>query len=151
MRRPTSPSAAAKASCGSRRSTRLASPKRSRQPTDIADGISDLQFTDAYRVPFQFSRFVRQHLPPGAFVQSSAGVTLTDLDGNRSYDLTGSYGVNVFGYDFYKAAIERGVRRVQDLGPVLGPYHPVVADNVSACERSAASTKCRSICRAPRR
>ena len=44
----------------------------------------------------------------GAFVQSSAGVTVTDLDGNRFYDLTGSYGVNVFGYDFYKECIERG-------------------------------------------
>ena len=66
---------------------------------EVAQSISDLQFTDAYRVPFQFSRFVRQHLTAGAFVQSSGGVTLTDLDGNRLYDLTGSYGVNVFGYD----------------------------------------------------
>jgi glutamate-1-semialdehyde 2,1-aminomutase len=97
---------------------------------DIVDSISDLQFTDAYRVPFQFSRFVCRHLPPGAFVQSSSGVMLTDLDGNQSYDLTGSYGVNVLGYDFYKGAIERAVRRVHELGPVLGPYHPVVADNV---------------------
>ena len=75
-----------------------------------ADGISDLQFTDAYRVPFQYSRFVRQHLPLGSFLQSSAGVTVTDLDGNTFYDLTGSYGVNLFGYDFYKDCIERGAR-----------------------------------------
>src|SRR4029077_5382884 len=27
---------------------------------EVADSISDLQFTDAYRVPFQYSRFVRQ-------------------------------------------------------------------------------------------
>ena len=46
--------------------------------------MSDLQFTGAYRVPFQYSRFVRQHLKAGAFVQSSAGVTVTDLDGNDS-------------------------------------------------------------------
>src|SRR5262249_53452521 len=26
------------------------------------DGISDLQFTERYRVPFQFSRMVREHL-----------------------------------------------------------------------------------------
>jgi glutamate-1-semialdehyde 2,1-aminomutase len=94
------------------------------------DGISDLQFTDAYRVPFQYSRFVREHLEVGAFVQSSSGVTLTDLDGNRFYDLTGSYGVNVLGYDFYKGCMERGQRRVRDLGPVLGLYHPVIVDNV---------------------
>ena len=70
---------------------------------EATDSISDLQFTAAYRVPFQFSRLVRQHLKAGTFVQSSAGVTVTDLDGNVFYDVTGSYGVNVLGYDFYKA------------------------------------------------
>jgi glutamate-1-semialdehyde 2,1-aminomutase len=96
----------------------------------VKDGISDLQFTEAYRVPFQYSRYVRQHLPIGAFVQSSSGVTLTDLDGNRFYDLTGSYGLNLLGYDFYKACIEKGAQRVRDLGPVLGSYHPLIAYNV---------------------
>jgi glutamate-1-semialdehyde 2,1-aminomutase len=57
-------------------------------------------------------------------------VTVTDLDGNRFYDLTGSYGVNVFGYDFYKACVDRGIERVRELGPVLGAYHPVIAYNV---------------------
>jgi glutamate-1-semialdehyde 2,1-aminomutase len=101
-----------------------------RHSAEAAEGISDLQFTNAYRVPFQFSRFVREHLRTGAFVQSSSGVTLTDLDGNRLYDLAGSYGVNLFGYDFYKGCMERGLRRVHELGPVLGTYHPVIAHNV---------------------
>src|SRR5262245_61810769 len=101
-----------------------------RRTAEATDGISDLQFTDAYRVPFQYGRLVRQHLKSAAFVQSSAGVMLTDLDGNQFYDLTGSYGVNVLGYDFYKQAIARAVERVGELGPVLGPYHPVIADNV---------------------
>jgi glutamate-1-semialdehyde 2,1-aminomutase len=102
----------------------------SRRTAEVAESISDLQFTNAYRVPFQFSHFVREHLNAGAFVQSSGGVTVTDLDGNCFYDLTGSYGVNVFGYDFYKECIERAQRRVQQLGPVLGAYHPVIASNV---------------------
>ena len=76
-----------------------------RRTAEAADIISDLQFTGAYRVPFQFSRYTRKHLPSGAFMQSTEGVTITDLDGNRLYDLTGSYGVNVVGYDFYKDAI----------------------------------------------
>jgi glutamate-1-semialdehyde 2,1-aminomutase len=101
-----------------------------RLTAEVTDGISDLQFTDAYRVPFQYGGVVRRHLKSPAFVQSSAGVMLADLDGNRFYDLTGSYGVNVLGYDFYKRAIARAVERVGELGPVLGPYHPVVADNV---------------------
>ena len=97
---------------------------------EIAGGVSDLQFTSRYRVPFQFSGFVRRHLKGGSFVESSSGVTVTDLDGNRFYDLTGSYGVNVFGYDFYKECIERGSEQVRGLGPVLGAYHPVTAYNV---------------------
>ncbi|MFI4891321.1 MAG: aminotransferase class III-fold pyridoxal phosphate-dependent enzyme [Steroidobacterales bacterium] len=105
-------------------------PKSARQTAEVQETISDLQFTSRYRVPFQFSRYVREHLKGGAFLESSAGVTFTDLDGNRFYDLTGSYGVNVFGYDFYKECIERGSERVRDLGPVLGAYHPVAAYNV---------------------
>ncbi len=99
--------------------------------TEVKESLSDLQFTSTYRVPFQFSRVVREHLSAGSFWQSSAGVTLTDLDGNTFYDLTGSYGVNLFGYDFYKACMEKGAERVRDLGPVLGAYHPLLAYNVA--------------------
>jgi len=94
------------------------------------EGLSDLQFTSAYRVPFQFSPYLRQHLKLGSFLQASQGVTVTDLDGNVFHDLTGSYGVNVFGYDFLKDCIAEGVALVQRLGPVLGAYHPCVAANV---------------------
>jgi glutamate-1-semialdehyde 2,1-aminomutase len=97
---------------------------------DLATGVSDMQFTARYRVPFQFSGYVRKRFQAGSFVQASDGVMITDLDGNRLYDLTGSYGVNVFGYDFYKECIERGAERVRGLGPVLGAYHPVTAYNV---------------------
>jgi len=112
---------------------------RSRQMTaQAATQISDLQFTEAYRVPFQYSRLVREHLGAGAFAQSSAGVTITDLDGNIFYDLTGSYGVNIFGNDFYKDCIAKAEARAHALGPVLGSYHPVIADNVARlCQISA--------------
>jgi glutamate-1-semialdehyde 2,1-aminomutase len=36
----------------------------------------------------------------------------------------------VFGTDFYKACLEESRKRVAELGPVLGSYHPVVAANV---------------------
>jgi glutamate-1-semialdehyde 2,1-aminomutase len=101
-----------------------------RATAEIESGISDVQFTARYRVPFQFSAFVRRHFKAGIFLESSSGATVTDIDGNQLYDLTGSYGVNVFGYDFYKGCIERGSQRVRELGPVLGAYHPVLADNV---------------------
>ncbi|HEY4211890.1 MAG TPA: aminotransferase class III-fold pyridoxal phosphate-dependent enzyme [Steroidobacteraceae bacterium] len=91
--------------------------------------ISDMQFTARYRVPFQFSSLVRKHLKGGSFLQSSAGTTVTDLDGNVFHEVSGSYGVNLFGYDFYKDCIARGSELVRDLGPVLGSYHPVLVYN----------------------
>ncbi|HUK01359.1 MAG TPA: aminotransferase class III-fold pyridoxal phosphate-dependent enzyme [Steroidobacteraceae bacterium] len=97
----------------------------------LEGGVSDLQFTARYRVPFQFSRFVRRQLSSGSFLSASHGTQLTDLDGNQFYDLTGSYGVNLFGYDFYKECIEEGSALVHELGPVLGAYHPVVAQNIA--------------------
>ena len=96
-----------------------------------AQQISDLQFTQSYRVPFQYSRLVKENLGAGAFVASSAGVTVTDIDGNIFYDLTGSYGVNIFGNDFYKECIASAEARGRALGPVLGSYHPVITDNVA--------------------
>ncbi|HVR62039.1 MAG TPA: aminotransferase class III-fold pyridoxal phosphate-dependent enzyme [Polyangia bacterium] len=102
-----------------------------RATADIEHDIPDVPFTSSYRVPFQFRRLVRQHLKTGSFMQASSGVTVTDLDGNRFLDLTGSYGVNVFGYDFYKECIAAGSEKVRALGPVLGAYHPLVAENTA--------------------
>ena len=115
----------------------LADDYRARYPRTIAlksevkDAISDMQFTDAYRVPFPFSRLVRENLGASPFLEASTGVTLTDVDGNLYYDLAGSYGVNVFGYDFYKQCMAEGAARVAALGPVLGAYHPIIAENVA--------------------
>lgn len=104
---------------------------------EASSRISDLRFTETYRVPFQYSRMVREHLSTSAFMQSSCGVTVTDVDGNVFYDLAGSYGVNIFGNDFYKDCIAAAEKRAHALGPVLGPYHPVITDNVRRlCEIS---------------
>src|SRR5262249_49797996 len=96
----------------------------------VESALSDLTFTKTYRVPFQYARRVKARLKTGSFVCASTGVQVVDLDGNADYDLTGSYGTNVFGYDFYKECIRAAVERVDALGPVLGSYHPVVQENV---------------------
>lgn len=101
----------------------------------VVESLSDLQFVSAYRVPFQFRELVSKGLKIGSFLQSSDGVTVTDLDNNVLYDLTGSYGVNLFGNDFYKACIDDGADAVRALGPVLGAYHPVMVDNVQRLKR----------------
>jgi glutamate-1-semialdehyde 2,1-aminomutase len=97
---------------------------------EIRDGIPDLQFTSTYRVPFPFSPIVRERLGAGSFYQSAEGITVTDLDGNRVHDLTGSYGVNLLGVDVYRRMVEQGIATTADLGPTLAGLHPVVADNV---------------------
>ena len=110
-------------------------PKSLQQGADVASGLSDLQFVSAYRIPYQFRNLATKGLKIASFVQSTDGVTLTDLDNNRFYDLTGSYGVNLFGNDFYKECIDEGADAVRALGPVLGSYHPVVCDNVVRLKR----------------
>ena len=114
---------------------RLAQQFAERHPQSIAQSmaagerISDIGFTRTYRVPFPFSRYFCDHLKLGGFLASSDGVMLTDLDGRRFYDLAGSYGGNLMGYDFYKTCMAEGSERVKDLGAVLGSFHPCAAWN----------------------
>lgn len=96
----------------------------------LSNSISDIQFTSHYRVPFPF----RTHLPEvfklGSIIDESQGAKVKDLDGEWRFDLSGAYGVNVFGYDFYKSCIEEGNRKVNSLGPALGAYHPLIGETV---------------------
>lgn len=98
---------------------------------EIREAFSDLRFTDANRVPFPFARQMRQKFNLCSVVTASAGPKLRDLDGHWTLDVSGSYGLNVAGFDRYKEWIENGWRRVRELGPVLGPLHPVVAENIA--------------------
>jgi glutamate-1-semialdehyde 2,1-aminomutase len=112
-------------------------PKSLAMTVEAAENISDLQFTSHYRVPYQYSAYLRGQLKTASFIAATDGVTMTDLDGNVFYDLTGSYGVNVFGLNFYKTCIAEGSARVAEIGPVLGVYHPCVLSNVKKiCEIS---------------
>ena len=98
----------------------------------LENSISDVQFTSHYRVPFPYRNLLPAEFRYGSVVTHTRGTQMCDLDGNWRYDVSGSYGVNVFGYDFYKECLSQGYAKVADLGPVLGPYHPVIRDNVIA-------------------
>src|SRR5262249_54860204 len=67
------------------RKLRLAGARTLGRTAEAAPHISDLQFTEGYRVPFQFSPRVKAALPASSFVASSNGVQVTDLDGNAAY------------------------------------------------------------------
>ena len=120
---------------------KIAEVLKSRHPLSIQasaaarESITDMQFIAAYRVPFQFSPLVQEHLKIGSFLQSASGVHVTDLDGQSFYDLTGSYGVNVFGADFYKKTMAEGMAKTQSLGSTLGVYHPCVASNAERLKK----------------
>jgi glutamate-1-semialdehyde 2,1-aminomutase len=112
------------------RRLREKAPKTLALTEELEEGISDLQFIDRYRVPFQFRSFVRDRLRVGAVAVATKDRRIADLDGNWSLDAGGAYGVNVFGYEVYKRCIAKAAERARELGPVLGLYHPIVADNV---------------------
>ena len=117
--------------------TRLASTLHEQHAKSIAWGaairesFSDLRFTDACRVPFPFARVIRDKFNLCSVATVSQGPKLLDLDGNWTIDVSGAYGVNVAGFDRYKEWIQKGWDRVKDLGPALGPLHPVVAENIA--------------------
>ncbi len=112
------------------RNLRERAPKTLALSESLAQDLSDVAFTNAYRVPFQYREVVARYLPVGAIVAESDGARIRDLDDNWEYDIGGAYGVNLFGADFYKGCMRRGFERAQDVGLVLGPYHPVISDNV---------------------
>jgi glutamate-1-semialdehyde 2,1-aminomutase len=98
---------------------------------EVRESFSDLRFTDANRVPFPFMRAMREKFNLCSVVTASEGAKLRDLDGQWTLDVSGSYGLNVAGFDRYKEWMQKGWERVKDLGPVLGPLHPVVAENIA--------------------
>ena len=116
---------------------RLATQLRESYPQSLAwsqsvrEGLSDLRFADATRVPFPFVRVMRDAVDLGGVVTASNGPWLQNLDGGWTLDVSGSYGLNVCGFDRYKEWMAAGLDRVHALGPVLGPLHPIVADNVA--------------------
>jgi glutamate-1-semialdehyde 2,1-aminomutase len=101
----------------------------------IRGSFSDLRFTDANRVPPAFAGLMRERFNLASVVTESDGPHLLHVDGHWTLDVGGSYGVNVAGFARYKEWMARGLDRVRDLGPVLGPLHPIVAENVALLKR----------------
>ena len=113
------------------------SPQSLAEAEPLAERLSDVAFTKAYRVPFPFRALLPSALRQPSVLTASRGTSVRDVDGNWRHDLSGAYGVNVFGYDFYKSCIDEANEMARPLGPALGPYHPVVADNAERLARIA--------------
>lgn len=113
-----------------RRSLLQGATQSQRYMQSLETAVSDVRLTGAYRVPFPYRHGLPPELRHGSVLTQSAGMRVCDLDGNWRYDLSGSYGLNVFGYDFYKACLAAGFEEARSLGPMLGAYHPAVQENV---------------------
>jgi hypothetical protein len=95
----------------------------------LSKHFSDLRFASTNRVFFPFSKFLTDAFDPTTIVDKTDRMDLIDLDGQRMTDVSGSYGVNVCGYNAYKKFIGDGWDKVKDLGCVLGSLHPITKEN----------------------
>lgn len=77
-----------------------------------------------------FQQVVNNALDLSTIVESSDGNELTDICGEKFLDVSGSYGVNCFGYARSKKFLAAGNELAKSLGPCLGPMHPSVAENI---------------------
>ena len=84
--------------------------------------VSDMQLISRYRVPFQFQKFLSDNLQIGSYWAHSKGVWVADADEQWHLDVTGSYGVNLFGADFYKSCMQEGMDLVRDLARLTVYY-----------------------------
>ena len=96
----------------------------------LATSFSDLRFAGSNRVFIPFAKILSTWCDPCTVITKSDGVDLIDSDGNRLTDISGSYGVNVCGYERYKEFLTRGLDQVKDVGCVLGPVHPILKENI---------------------
>eukprot|EP00667_Euglena_gracilis_P000616 EG_transcript_615 len=101
----------------------------------LAKGFSDLRFANSNRVFPPFNELLSAAFKPTAVIERAERMYLEDVDGNRLLDISGSYGVNVCGYEQYKAFLREAQTLVGDVGCVLGPIHPLVLDNIDRLKR----------------
>lgn len=105
-------------------------PKSMATSAYLSDKFSDLRFAAGNRVFIPFQKKLDSWCDPATVVARSDGTDLIDVDGNRLTDVSGSYGVNVAGYEAFKGFLKDGVAATADVGCVLGPIHPLVRENI---------------------
>lgn len=105
-------------------------PKCNEFSQELKKMISDLRFTSGRCFP-AFNEVVNSYLDPSMALDRTEGVDVVDIDGNKSMDISGSYGCNVAGYEKYKDFITEGWEKAQKQGLFLGSLDSTVLDNIS--------------------
>mmetsp|Transcript_95364 Transcript_95364/g.208617 ORF Transcript_95364/g.208617 Transcript_95364/m.208617 type:complete len:603 (-) Transcript_95364:78-1886(-) len=109
-------------------------PKCQEFSMELKKMISDLRFTSARCFP-AFNDVVQKYLDPSMALERTDGVDVVDLDGNSSMDVSGSYGVNVCGYEKYKDFIEAGWGSAKKQGLFLGSLDKTVLENIAMLQK----------------
>lgn len=96
--------------------------------------ISDVRFTSGRCFP-PFNNVVNEYLDPSMALAKTDGPCVIDIDGNTSYDISGSYGVNVCGYEAYKKFITTGWASAKDKGLYLGSLDETTLENIRMIQK----------------
>lgn len=91
--------------------------------------ISDVRFTSGRCFP-PFNEVTNKYLDPSLALAKTDGPCVVDIDGNSSLDVSGSYGVNVCGYEAYKKFITKGWVSAKDKGLYLGSLDKTTLENI---------------------
>ena len=88
-----------------------------------------MRFTSGRCFP-PFNQVVNEYLDPSMALAKTNGPEVIDIDGNGALDISGSYGVNVCGYEAYKGFMEVGWQSAKDKGLYLGSLDETTRDNI---------------------
>jgi len=107
-------------------------PKSQEQSKVMKRLFSDMRFkASGFESTFPvFQKVVNEALDMCTIAESTKGTQITDVDGQQLLDSSGSYGVNCFGHEHFKKFMNAGNELAQKVGPLLGPMHPVVTENI---------------------
>ena len=105
----------------------------------------------AYRVPFQYRRYVARRLRVGSLLEAGAGVTVTNLDGQTDYDVSG-----LVRRQRLRLRLLQGVHRRRHRPrpePGARARRRITRSSATTCAGSGRSpgwTRCRFTCPAPK-
>lgn len=96
--------------------------------------ISDVRFTSGRCFP-PFNEVTNQYLDPSMALAKTNGPNVIDIDNNEALDVSGSYGVNVCGYEQYKKFITAGWEKAKDKGLYLGSLDETTLENIKMIQQ----------------
>jgi|Transcript_116315 glutamate-1-semialdehyde 2,1-aminomutase len=98
--------------------------------TELRTATPDLPFTAGRCFP-PFNKVMNEYLDLAMLLEKTEGVDAIDIDGNAFMDISGSYGVNVCGYETYKTFVDKGWQQAREKGLFLGSFDETVLENVN--------------------